>query len=276
MSSALGVAVTTREASEADDSTTQRVVTTHSSHTSASADDPLTFSPPTPPTLLTSPFPIRLLLVRHGESDSNTAPHLIAGQSNHVPLTTKGRQQAAALATTLQQRHYSPNLILASDAIRCQQTLQLLQLHTPHTPTHSSAQLREQSQGEWEGQPRALLHTAEVRAAMKQHHVRFSAAGGESIADTAQRAYAYIAQTIAQRAKEAESHSANGGMDVLVVCHGQVIRGLVWLLCGVRDEYAWRLGCDNCSMTELHIDADGVRLVQLNDAAHLLSLPAPL
>ena len=229
-------------------------------------------SPPTPPHQLSAPFPVRLLLVRHGESESNAAPHLIAGQSTHVPLTVKGRQQALALATTLRQRRYHASLVLASDAVRCRQTLEALQLDPPPRSLYTSPQLREQSQGQWEGLVRADVHTAEVKAAMRQHSVRFSVPGGESIADAAYRAYAFIMQAITREAPLIAAVD-EAGVDVLVVCHAQVIRGLVWLLCGVRDEYAWRLGCDNCSMTELHIDSEGVRLVRLNDAAHLHSLP---
>ena len=238
----------------------------------ASSVHGFTVSPPSPPLLLTSPYPIRLLLVRHGESKSNTAPHLIAGQSNHIPLTARGRQQAAALATTLQQRRYHSTLVLVSDAVRCQQTLAALQLDPPPHSQYTSLQLREQSQGQWEGLLRANVHTAKVKAAMKQHTTRFSAPGGESIADTANRAYAFIMQAITREAPAITA--VHGAVDVLVVCHGQVIRGLVWLLCGMRDEYVWRLGCDNCSMTELHIDTEGVRLARLNDACHLQALPA--
>ena len=230
--------------------------------------------PPNPHHPLTSPYPIRLLLVRHGESESNTAPDLIAGQSNHVPLTAKGRQQAASLGAALAHRHYRPSHVLASDAVRCQQTLELMRLQPLPRSQHASAQLREQSQGQWEGRPRAEVYTAEVRAAMKQRTVHFSVPGGESIADTAHRAYAFITEAVAREAAETPVLE-EAGVDVLVVCHGMVIRGLVWLLCGVRDDGVWRLGCDNCSMTELCVDAEGARLVRLNDAAHCHSLAAP-
>ena len=240
---------------------------------SAAAARSFAVSPPAPPQMLTASFPIRLLLLRHGESDSNTTPHLIAGQSNHVPLTNKGRQQANALAAVLKQCNYRPTIVLSSDAVRCRETLELLQLPPPRS-SYSSVQLREQSQGQWEGKPRADVYTAEVRAAMKEHTVRFSGPGGESIADAAYRSYAYIMQVITREAAAIATVN-EAGLDVLLVCHGQVIRGLVWLLCGLRDQYVWQLGCDNCSMTELHIDTNGVRLLRLNDAAHLRPPPPP-
>merc|ERR1719326_2545187 len=41
--------------------------------------------------------PLRLLLIRHGESRANTAPHVVGGRDEASPLTARGEREARAL-----------------------------------------------------------------------------------------------------------------------------------------------------------------------------------
>ena len=67
--------------------------------------------------------PVRVLLIRHAESEANTAPELVGGRSNHVRLTPLGRAQAKALGQRLKHVLANPNVSLhSSSAQRTQET----------------------------------------------------------------------------------------------------------------------------------------------------------
>ena len=229
--------------------------------------------------LLSSPRPVRLLLVRHGESVSNVRPELIAGRSDDAPPTPLGRLQAEALAHRLQAESYQPHLLLSSTAVRALSTASILY---PSLHWLTSDALLEQSQGQWTGQPRALVHSVAVVDSMRRLHVDFAAPGGESIRQVAERAVSDIQQRISGwkgrrgveeeadgSAGEGDEGAVGGVLDVLVVAHGMVIRALLFHLCGLRGDCVWRVGCANASLTELLIDDRGVSLVRLNDHAHV-------
>ena len=245
----------------------------------ASAADLLPTSSPPISSFLTSRFPIRLLLVRHGQSSSNLRPDLIAGRSDSALLTPLGELQATALSSRLHAASYRPLLVLSSTALRATSTASLLY---PDLPLIASSDLLEQSQGQWTGQPRLSVYTAEVRAEMRRLHVDFAAPGGESIRQAGERALRRIGEEV-QRWKEGQAGREEGeedqagsrAVDVLVVAHGMVIRGLVFLLCGLRGDKVWRLGCHNCSLTELLLDERGGALERLNDHAHAEALQPP-
>lgn len=217
---------------------------------------------------LTFPFPLRLLLVRHGQSVSNTRPDLIAGRADEVPLTPLGTLQCKALAARLHSTSYHPHLVLSSTAVRAIATTSAL-VPASH-PVVTSPHLLEQSQGEWTGQPRARVYTSEVHDEMRRLHVDFAAPGGESIRQAGERALRVIWKEVAgyREGEEGGKDNRRDALNVLVVSHGMVIRALVFLLCGLRGEGVWRLGCDNCSLTELVVDSRGVALIRLNDHSH--------
>ena len=228
------------------------------------------------PLLLSSPFPVRLLLVRHGESLYNARPESVAGRSDDVPLTPLGRMQAEALASRLRAAAYWPHLLLSSTAIRASATASIL---FPDGGWLRSEELLEQSQGEWTGQPRSAVHSPAVLEVMQRLNVDFAAPGGESIRHTGERAIREIHRRV-QLWMEGEEHREEGGVDggvdmhVLVVAHGMLIRAILFHLVGLRGSCVWRVGCANCSLTELLIDVGGVSLVRVNDHAHLAAVKA--
>ena len=222
---------------------------------------------------MTSPYPLRLLLVRHAQSVSNTRPHLIAGRAESVPLTALGVEQAEALAASLQQADYTPHLALCSSAVRTTETIRRL-LSRPAgsalLPCVTSPLLLEQDQGSSTGQPRAEVYTEEVRRRMREQHVDFKLAGGESIREAGQRALGFILKEAEIAARQRQSADE---LRVLVVTHAMVIRGLLYLLLGLRGENVWRIACENCSLTELSLDSSGVSLLRLCDGRHIHAIP---
>ena len=89
---------------------------------------------------------IRVLLVRHGETDWN-AQRRYQGQTD-VPLNEAGRRQADALAERLAGEEISA--VLSSDRQRARQTA--LAIAAPHgLPVQEEPRMCEIALGDWEG-----------------------------------------------------------------------------------------------------------------------------
>ena len=114
-------------------------------------------------------FRVRLLLVRHAESELNVLPHILGGQHNHVPLTRKGVHQATLLGHRLKFDKIDFDHVYTSTAVRAKMTakiaLETAGLKEKTNVSHSET-LLEQTQGEWEGKDRADVYTPEVHQEM--------------------------------------------------------------------------------------------------------------
>ena len=126
--------------------------------------------------------PLRLILVRHAESEANVATHLIGGRSNHARLTPCGRAQAARLGERLRAVLHDASVSLhSSSALRTLETA-LIALAQPGDGSAVGAPadrseleaamggrlkvsdaLLEQSQGGWGLQARARARAPRVR-----------------------------------------------------------------------------------------------------------------
>jgi broad specificity phosphatase PhoE len=157
----------------------------------------------------------RLYLVRHGESTWNAAG-LLQGRTGHVPLSARGRAQAAALARRLSTVAVAG--VHTSDQLRCLQTA------GPIAAVHGlrarpDPALREQGHGSWEGRP------ARGRAAvLAGAGPDWAPPGGETARALYRRAAGFLAGLA----------SARWGSDgaVVVVSHGETIRALLAVLSG--------------------------------------------
>lgn len=87
-----------------------------------------------------------LFLVRHGESDSNA--HGRIGGHSPVPLTERGRQQAALTGRALVA--VRPTAVISSDLLRAEQTAAAIAAATGHT-LELDPGLRERSLGVLDG-----------------------------------------------------------------------------------------------------------------------------
>mgnify|MGYP000938566794 CR=1 FL=1 len=159
-----------------------------------------------------------IYLVRHGETDWNLEQKY-QGQQD-IPLNATGLNQAQIAAENLSGINFSA--LYSSDLIRAVQTAQEIsrKINLPIL-THSA--LREINQGDWEGKfIKDVLATQgdEVRA-VYQNPYTARKPGGESIAEVAERMYAYLDQL-------AEKHDQE---QIIVVSHGLAI---ATVLCKVR------------------------------------------
>ncbi len=158
---------------------------------------------------------MRLLLVRHGQSVWN-ADRRLQGQAD-IALSDLGRRQAADLAPVI--AGFAPGRAITSDLIRARETAVALGF----ADARPEPALREHSVGIWEGRviPEIAAEAPEAYTAWRAGI--FTPPGGESWGDFARRA------TAAVRFEQDLGDCRN----LLVVCHGGVIRVLLHGLLGL-------------------------------------------
>src|SRR5437870_3569777 len=182
--------------------------------------------------------PVRLLLVRHGESEWNRVRRFQG--ANDVGLSDVGRAQAEALGCAV-KRGYRVAVAYVSPMRRALETAELALAGTtiPRVPLPD---LRELSLGEWEGRT-----VDEVRALEGDPYHAWVRApldcpppGGEALPAVCARVRRAIDRLGARHRHDD---------DVLVVAHGGVISVYLCHLLGVSFNALWRLRIDNGSLT---------------------------
>ncbi|HME83984.1 MAG TPA: histidine phosphatase family protein [Roseiarcus sp.] len=179
-----------------------------------------------------TPFPFRLIFVRHGETSYNSENRL-QGQRD-IPLNPHGRDQASAIGKTLRARLgeeidqlEAAGAFVASPLKRARETMELARaaMGLPPKRYRLDPALKELSFGEWEG-----LTWAEVKArapklvmARRADKWRFVPPGGESYAMLAERLKPWLASLAG---------------DAFIVAHGGVARAFMTLIAGVPPEIA--------------------------------------
>lgn len=85
------------------------------------------------------------------------------------------------------------------------------ELDIPEQDIHVADELQEQSQGDWEGRPRADIFTPEVRAAITSSQPDFCAPGGESQRQVEVRMRRFVDKVVKQQIDEAQGLARTGG-----------------------------------------------------------------
>lgn len=186
-----------------------------------------------------------LILVRHGQSESNLEKDRIAGRANLSPLTAEGEHQARLLGGYFRSIELEPVYVAHSGAVRSHDTAQisLEQAHIDIVPAVDE-RLHEMSQGEYEGLLRTDVYTPEFIAQLKSEGLDARAPGGESIHEVQARMVSAI--------REAHERHPNGV--ILFFSHGLSIRSLVGYTRGyTRDQILTKLETDNATLTEVRI-----------------------
>jgi broad specificity phosphatase PhoE len=203
---------------------------------------------------------MRLLLIRHGETDWNVSLRYM-GQAN-VPLNENGRAQGRLAAQRLLS--LGATALYTSDLVRAAETAAIVGNELGLKPV-AMPELREIDVGKWEG-----LTPEELYRRFPDHMQEFERdpartvrLGGESYAQLQARALVALnAIHTAHRPDET----------VVAVSHGGTIRALLCHVIGLDLAYFGRLWLDNGSISELRYRSSGWRLTRLNDAAHLEGL----
>jgi broad specificity phosphatase PhoE len=197
---------------------------------------------------------MRLLLVRHGESEWN-AMRRLQGQAD-IALSPRGREQARRLRPVIAA--LAPERCLSSDLARAAETARLLGAEAATlTPG-----LREIDVGGWTGETIADIVAREPDAY----------AGWRAGTHTPERGESWAA--FRDRAARAVEAGAEGVSNLLVVCHGGVVRALLEHFLDLTPSRIIPVG--PASLTALRIARRGAaRLELFNFTPGLPELAAP-
>ena len=201
---------------------------------------------------------MRLLLVRHGETDWN----LTRRYQSHsdVPLNRNGIQQAQFLARRLSKERI--DAIYSSNLWRTMETANYIaKEHTPVLVVQSDPRWRELSFGNWDG-----LNHEEIEARWQieinrwyADTVNFSPPDGETLLQLSGRV----------RSAWDELQSRHKDETVLLVSHGGTIQVLLCMLLGMELNRHWQFHVKPAALTEISIYEAGAILDVFNDASHL-------
>ncbi len=179
-----------------------------------------------------SPFPHRLIFVRHGETPYN-AENRLQGQRD-IPLGARGRDQARTVGRTLRARIGSEidrleaaDAFVASPLLRTRETMEVARdaMGLPPSRYRLDPAVQELTFGDWEGLTWPEIYARDPKGCLARRAGKwdFVPPKGESYAMLARRLEPWLTSLTA---------------DVFVVSHGGVARALMTLIAGVPAEKA--------------------------------------
>lgn len=198
--------------------------------------------------------PVRVLLVRHGMCDP--VGRYFAGRAPNVPLNAVGREEASRVAERLASLPIAA--IVSSPIQRARETADAIAARA-NVPVTIDDAFTEIDVGEWTGRTFQELGAPPLADEWRRFNTFRSgtrAGGGELMLDAQVRG---VSALLALRTPYA-------GKTVVVVSHSDVIKAAVAYFIGVPLDLACRLEVDPASVTTLALDADGAKLIALNDA----------
>jgi glucosyl-3-phosphoglycerate phosphatase len=199
---------------------------------------------------------MRLLLVRHGQSEWNAVRRL-QGQAD-IALSDLGREQARRLAPVIAALDISH--ALTSDLARAAETARLIGMGNA-SPTPG---LREINVGDWTGAAITDLRATSPADYAAWRAGDFAPNGGELWA-------AFRARVV----ESVETARPTVGANLLVVCHGGVIRALLEHYLGLPPRRIIPVGPASLTALRLNGDDQGARLELFNHTPGIPDFDAP-
>jgi broad specificity phosphatase PhoE len=212
-----------------------------------------------------------LSLIRHGESEVNATPDIM-GQTAHVKLTEKGKEQARRLGLRLLKRGERFDYVYASSYDRALETARLACDNNQEIIVVPD--IREYDAGDWTGASRSSTMTDAVKAKMNYMNQAFLPPNGESFTMVERRASAWVENEILYNPKmieQANYRKVNKLPMLNIGCfsHGMTIKCLLQYVTGFDRGFTWKVQIDNTSVTRLYFGPEGWRLLNVNDCFHL-------
>jgi broad specificity phosphatase PhoE len=198
---------------------------------------------------------MELVFVRHGETAWNAARRF-QGQSQ-VPLSERGRAQAAELALALRNESFSH--AYSSDLTRAMETARTI-VGARVLDIASDARLREFDFGQWEGLtwPEIVARWPQFEARLPTQARRYEPVGGERFEQVIARMRSFL--------EDLRSRAPAG--PVLVVTHAGALHAAVEELAPEGFDPRGMV-FSTASITRIAMEGDGARIISLNDVSHL-------
>lgn len=203
------------------------------------------------------PKPLQIMLIRHGQSESNLDMEHIAGTAKNSPLTHNGILQVTRLGEYLKSQNTTFSKIYSSQCDRAFQTANIIKPFVGEPQVIKTGTLNEVSQGEWEGKTKRGVHTSKQLLAMKTAGVDFTPPNGESLRRVLLEAVTWIYDDIL-----ADKELAN--KTIAIVSHGAIIRSIIAELCGFGERFMFTAQIDNASHSLISFNEQGWKLRYYN------------
>ena len=218
-------------------------------------------------------FECEFYFIRHGQSESNAEPGLVAGRSHDSDLTPKGEEQARRLGARLGAEGVRFDRIYCSTYVRAARTARIMAaaMGTPDKPIVEAYDLREhEGPPEWRGKRIEEVFTPELRAYAAAKGSDFAPRGGESVRQVERRVSRWLEEEIIYNP---DMVSRPVSMTVAVVGHGTAMGCLMRYILGFDQRMIWRMRLDNCSISRFRFDSAGWELININDGTHARESP---
>ncbi len=199
---------------------------------------------------------VRLILVRHGETDWNR--HARLQGSTDLPLSQTGRAQGLAVSKRLSREKI--DVLVSSPLLRAAETARMISDARPAGPSpRFEPVLAEIHLGAWEG-----LTLEELRQRFPRELDRWRTdpravpPGGEPRRSTAARIRSFIGRL-----------AGNSAETVVIVGHLLVFQALICALMGISPRSRWPFHLYAASLSELRTEGSTTSIIQLNNLSHL-------
>ena len=199
---------------------------------------------------------MRMLLVRHAETDWNRERRFQGGRD--VPLSATGREQAESAARLLAATPL--DAVWSSPLARARDTAAIIA--APHRlAVQEAAAFREMGFGEWEGLTRDEVRErfADAHRAWVETPQEATWTGAENLGAVRSRA---LAGLVALRA-------AHQGQTICLVTHGITGRLLILEALGLGLDRLWSFQLSSTGISELEFRDDWTALHRMNSLIHL-------
>ncbi len=189
-------------------------------------------------------------LLRHGEH--NVQGKICAGRMPGVLLSARGRAEAEAATRRLAGLDIAA--IYASPLERTRETAEIVGRHLS-LPVTILDDLAELDFGEWTGKTFDDVRKDPRWPAWASHRSLSCIPGGETMREVQRRVVEAIMEMREQHPDDA----------VVVVSHGDVIRAALVFALGMPLDFYGRIEVATASLSTLRIDANGVRVITINE-----------
>ena len=199
---------------------------------------------------------MRMLLLRHAETDWNRERRFQGGRD--VPLSATGRQQAESAARLLAATRL--DAVWSSPLARARDTAAIIA--APHgLAVQEAAAFREMGFGEWEGLTRDEVRErfADANRAWVETPHEATWSGAETLAAVRTRALAGLAAL----------RAAHQGQTICLVTHGITGRLLILEALGLGPDRLWSFHLSSTGISELEFRDDWTTLHRMNSLIHL-------
>jgi broad specificity phosphatase PhoE len=187
-----------------------------------------------------------IYLLRHAQTPYNAHNLIIGGRSCHLPLSSRGEQEAISAGNFFKQQALTFDKVFCSTANRTKSTLELIQSQYRISDTIIySDEILELAQGEWEGRLRSEIYTKERLAEIDTSPLSFKAPNGESRQEVEERMLRFIQKNIIT------PHTTG---NFLIIAHGVAFKCLLRGILDISSQMAFRLSIDNVSLTKVRYD----------------------